>query len=97
MFVATNVLITFYLHYNAMHSATQLILTGTVLHWKGKHEEARKEWESKKEAAKKEKDQKRAEEITSNNKRRGGKRTVKPRTLFAPEDNRLEMFNKRKV
>ena len=80
-----------------MRSSTQLILTGTVLHWKGKHEEARKEWESKKEAAKKEKDQKRAEEITSNNKHRGGKRTVKTRTFFTPEDNCLEKFNKRKV
>ena len=97
MFVATNVLITFYLHYNAMHSATQLILTGTVLHWKGKLEEARKEWESKKEAAKKEKDQNKSKEKTSNNKRRGGKRTVKPSTFFTVEDNRLEMFNKRKV
>jgi hypothetical protein len=97
VFVAINFLITFYLHYNAMRSSTQLILTGTVLHWKGKHEEARKEWESKKEAAKKEKDQKRAEEITSNNKHRVGKRTVKPSTFFTVEDNRLEKFNKRKV
>ena len=80
-----------------MRSATELILTGTVLHWKGKLEEARKEWKSKKEADKKGKEQKRAKEITSNNKRKRDKRTVKTRTLFTPEDNCLDKFNKRKV
>ena len=80
-----------------MRSATELILTGTVLHWKGKLAEARKKWKSKKEADKKEKEQKRAEDITSNNKRTRDKRTVKTRLLFAPEDNRLAKFNQRKV
>ena len=80
-----------------MRSSTQLILTGTVLHWKGKHEEKRKEWESKKEAAKKEKDQKRAEEITSNNKRTRDKRMVKTSTFFTVEDPRLKLLKKRQV
>ena len=80
-----------------MPLSTQLILTGTDLHWKGKLEEARKEWKSKKEADKKEKEQKRAEEITSNNKRKRDKRTVKTRTLFNPEDDRLDKFKKRKI
>ena len=76
---------------------TQLILTGTVQHWKGKLEEARKKWKSKKEADKKEKEQKRAEDITRNNKRTRDKRTVTTRILFTPEDNRLEKFNQKKV